>query len=74
MHIPRVRLRRDNVELALAKMNMSASMFAFKLMIPSATFSQYMTGKRVVSPYMRRKISAAFRGYPWDCLYEVIQE
>ena len=74
MHIPRIRLRRENVDMALAKMNLSQAKFAYKLMISSGTFSMYMTGKRVVSPYLRRKISAVLRGFPWDYLYEVVKE
>ncbi len=74
MHIPRVRLRRKNIDMALTKMNLSQSKFAFKLMISSGAFSQYMTGKRCVSPYLRRKISRLLKGCAWDYIYELIKE
>ncbi len=74
MHIPRVRLRRKNVDVALAKMNLSQSMFSYKLMIPSGSFSQYMTGQRCLSPLMRRRISRLLKDYSWDYIYEVIEK
>ena len=74
MYKPRVRLRRETVEIALTKMNLSQALFARKLMMTSGAFSQYMTGTRVVSPHMRRKISAALKGYKWDEIYELMEE
>lgn len=73
-YIPKVRLRKRNIEMALAKMNKSQNWLAYKLMAGTGQLSQWMLGKRNVSPQIRQRISKILKGYDWDYLFQMAEE
>lgn len=73
-HIPRVRLRKRNIEIALAKMNKSQNWLSFKLMVSSGYLSQYMAGQRNASPKIRERIAKILNGYDWEYLFEMVDK
>jgi len=69
----KVRLKKENFLRLLAKKNLSCRQFAHKIGFDSAQVTNWVTGKRFVSPNAREKIQR-FLQEDWDDLFRIFKK
>ncbi|MEL7562563.1 helix-turn-helix transcriptional regulator [Dehalogenimonas sp. 4OHTPN] len=67
----KVRLKRQEFDVALVKRNLSQRRLAIKLGMSRAYLSQIVTGKRQPSAFMRERLLDFFKGYSFDDLFAI---
>jgi len=69
--MPKVRLNRSAIQMAMVRRNMSQNMLAMRMDISSGYISQLMCGTRYASPRVRQKILEIFTPLTFDDLFTI---
>lgn len=69
--MPKVRLHRSAIQMAMVRRNMSQNMLAMRMGISSGYISQLMCGTRYASPGVRQKILEIFTPLTFDDLFTI---
>ncbi len=67
----KVRLKKEALEVAIIRRNLSQNRLAMDLHISPSYFSQIVRGERAISAYMRQRLLDYFEGSKFDDLFVI---